>query len=204
MAAFVDRAGELDTRALIGALRGTVIPDGWDPASGGAYIRELWAPDVETAAWMDRRVTDAFAEPLTARGARWGCTGVGGAIAGAGCSYFDSGMLVSTGGPKLWVSTGDRAVRQPTPRSSTMGNEVRIEKRHARRVQALQEQGGALALAKAAAYMLDVEDPRHETLQEAAFLLSEARTLADHAALMLRLADDGDRLADAEEADRAR
>ena len=42
-----------ETKGLIEGLRGEPIPDGWDPASGGTYTREVYAPDPATAAAID-------------------------------------------------------------------------------------------------------------------------------------------------------
>ena len=49
---------------LIEALRGEATPDGWDPSSGGAYVRELWvdcaaaALQINAALAMVPRVDD--------------------------------------------------------------------------------------------------------------------------------------------------
>lgn len=48
------------TREIIEGIRGEPIPDGWDPASGGAYTREFWAPDAATANRWNRAFEKAW------------------------------------------------------------------------------------------------------------------------------------------------
>ncbi len=64
----------MDSRELIEGLRGEPTPEHWDPASGGAYMRELWAPDAETANAINRQLAlDARAERVAAL--RWAADG---------------------------------------------------------------------------------------------------------------------------------
>jgi len=55
---FSGRNRFVDGRTLIEALRQEPIPENWDPASGGAYIRELWAPNAAEANDLNKLLLD--------------------------------------------------------------------------------------------------------------------------------------------------